>query len=38
MEEAINWTNEHLPDIVAKSTLVENVDIVRAYQSTLALI
>ena len=38
MEDAMNWINSHLPEIVAKSSLVENVDIVRAYQNTLALI
>ena len=38
MEDATNWINNHLPDIVAKSALVENVDIVKAYQNTLALI
>ena len=38
MEDAMNWINNHLPDIVAKSALVDNVDIVRAYQHTLALI
>ncbi|MCE7742453.1 MAG: hypothetical protein GOP50_08320 [Candidatus Heimdallarchaeota archaeon] len=38
MENAMNWVNQHLPEIVAKSSVVENIDIVRAYQSTLDLI
>ncbi len=37
MEDAMNWVNQHLPEIVAKSSLIENIDIVRAYQSTLDL-
>jgi hypothetical protein len=37
MEEAMNWVNQHLPEIVAKSSVIENIDIVRAYQSTLDL-
>ena len=38
MEEAMNWINLQLPEIVAKSTDIESIDIVRAYQSTLNLI
>jgi len=38
MEDAMNWVNQHLPEIVAKSSLIENIDIVRAYQSTLDLL
>ncbi|MHA1198530.1 MAG: hypothetical protein ACTSQF_04165 [Candidatus Heimdallarchaeaceae archaeon] len=37
MENAMNWVNQHLPEIVAKSSVIENIDIVRAYQSTLDL-
>ncbi len=37
MEDAMNWVNQHLPEIVAKSSVIENIDIVRAYQSTLDL-
>ena len=37
MEDAINWLNSQLPELVAKSTVIENIDIVRAYQSTLDL-
>lgn len=37
MEETMIWVNGQLPDIVAKSTVVEDIDIVRAYQNTLAL-
>ena len=37
MEETMTWINSQLPDIVAKSTVIEDIDIVRAYQNTLAL-
>ena len=37
MEETMSWVNNQLPEIVAKSTVVEDIDIVRAYQNTLAL-
>ncbi|MHA1223625.1 MAG: hypothetical protein ACTSP3_10375 [Candidatus Heimdallarchaeaceae archaeon] len=37
MEKAMEWIATQLPEIVAKSALIENIDIVRAYQSTLAL-
>ena len=37
MEDAMNWVNQHLPEIVAKSSTIENIDIVRAYHSTLNL-
>jgi hypothetical protein len=37
MEDSMNWINLQLPEIVAKSTVIENIDIVRAYQSTLDL-
>ena len=37
MEDAMNWLNSQLPELVAKSTVIENIDIVRAYQSTLDL-
>ena len=37
MEDAMNWLNSQLPELVAKSTDIENIDIVRAYQSTLDL-
>ena len=37
MEDAMNWVNQHLPEIVAKSSVIDNIDIVRAYQSTLDL-
>jgi len=38
MEDTMNWINSQLPDLVAKATILENIDIVRAYQNTLALI
>ncbi len=38
MEDAMNWVNQQLPEIVAKSSVIENIDIVRAYQNTLDLI
>lgn len=38
MEDAMNWINLQLPEIVAKSSVIENIDIVRAFQSTLNLI
>ncbi|MCG3258528.1 MAG: hypothetical protein H7644_02175 [Candidatus Heimdallarchaeota archaeon] len=37
MEDAMNWINLQLPEIVAKSSVIENIDIVRAFQSTLNL-
>jgi hypothetical protein len=37
MEDAMNWLNSQLPELVAKSTVIENIDIARAYQSTLDL-
>ena len=37
MEDTMNWINSQLPDLVAKATILENIDIVRAYQNTLAL-
>jgi hypothetical protein len=37
MEEAMNWVNLQLPELVAKSTNIEGIDVVRAYQSSLAL-
>ncbi|MBY9000943.1 MAG: hypothetical protein KGD64_08525 [Candidatus Heimdallarchaeota archaeon] len=37
MEETMSWVSVNLPDIVAKSTMIEDIDIVRAYQNTLAL-
>ncbi|MCG3225495.1 MAG: hypothetical protein H7645_01140 [Candidatus Heimdallarchaeota archaeon] len=37
MEDAMNWLNSQLPELVAKSTVIENIDIVRAYQSILDL-
>ncbi|TFG11044.1 hypothetical protein EU534_00230 [Candidatus Heimdallarchaeota archaeon] len=37
MEDAMNWVNQHLPEIVAKSSVIENINIVKAYQSTLDL-
>ena len=37
MEESMGWITANLPDIVAKSTMIEDIDIVRAYQSTLTL-
>ena len=38
MEDAMNSIVEHLPEIVAKSSIIENIDIVRAYQSSLNLL
>ncbi|MFW9851507.1 MAG: hypothetical protein ACFFDS_01035 [Candidatus Thorarchaeota archaeon] len=38
MEDTMNWINAQLPELVAKATILENIDIVRAYQNTLALI
>ena len=38
MEEAMNWVNTQLPELVAKSVDIENIDFVRAYQNTLNLI
>jgi hypothetical protein len=37
MEDAMDWLNSQLPELVAKSTVIENIDIVKAYQSTLNL-
>jgi glutaredoxin-related protein len=37
MEDAMNWLNSQLPELVAKSTVIEGIDIVKAYQSTLDL-
>ena len=38
MSESMDWLNLILPEIVAKSASIENINIVKAYERTLSLI
>lgn len=38
MSESMDWLNLILPEIVAKSASIENINIVKAYEKTLSLI